>query len=191
MFAVESLGRRFGTRWIFRGLAFGLDPGDVLVVLGRNGSGKSTLLKVLSGLISPTEGSILRPPGEMRRIQGYAALDLAVYPSLTAKEHLELAGKLRGVDPRPYDLLIQVGLEDAAAQPVGQFSSGMRARLKFALAIQAMPPILILDEPSASLDEAGKELLSSIIAEQKARGATILATNDPFDHRFATHELEL
>lgn len=191
MFGVESLGRRFGARWIFRGLNFEMAAGDVLVVLGRNGSGKSTLLKVLAGLLSPTEGNILRPNGEMRRTLGYAALDLAVYPSLTAAEHLELAGKLRNVNPRTYDLLHEVGLEDAAHQPVIQFSSGMRARLKFALSIQAQPSILLLDEPSASLDDAGKELLGKIVEQQRVRGATILATNDVHDHQFATHTLEL
>lgn len=191
MLGASSLGKRFGSRWIFRGLDFSLEKGDVLLVTGNNGSGKSTLLKVLMGLLSPTEGNVHRPEGEIRRTMGYAALDLAVYPSLSAKEHLDLAAKLRGCPTDPSARLTQVGLELAIHQPVGQFSSGMRARLKFALAVQASPAVLILDEPSASLDRIGEATLASLIEDQRKRGVTILATNDPQDRRFATHKLEI
>ena len=74
---------------------------------------------------------------------------------------------------------------------MGQYSSGMRARLKLALAIQARPPILLLDEPSASLDAPGRALVESIILEQRERGIVLLATNDPAEKEWATHELAL
>ena len=82
-------------------------------------------------------------------------------------------------------------MSDVGAKPVGQFSSGMRARLKLALAIQHEPAVLLLDEPSASLDENGREIVARVVYEQKRRGAVVIATNDQSDRRYATHELEL
>lgn len=67
----------------------------------------------------------------------------------------------------------------------------MKSRLKLALAIQPEPEILMLDEPGAALDESGKDLVAGICAEQISRGALIIATNDPDEKRFGTHELEL
>jgi ABC-type multidrug transport system ATPase subunit len=67
----------------------------------------------------------------------------------------------------------------------------MRARLKLALAVQHSPEVLLLDEPSASLDDEGRSLIEGAVAEQLKRGAVVIATNDPGDRRHATHELEL
>ncbi len=187
----SNLGRKFGSRWVFRHVAFEVGLGDVLVVLGRNGSGKSTLLRLLSGLLSPSEGSVGRPRGAHHRVLGYVGLDLALYPNLTAREHLEIASELRGVPPRAETLLERVGLSAAADRLTGEYSTGMRARLKLALAIQPEPAILLLDEPTASLDDAGREIVRSVIDEQTGRGCVIIATNDAHDRRYATHELTI
>lgn len=191
MLAVEGLGVRFGPRWIFRGLEFHLGAGESLAVLGPNGSGKSTLLKALAGLLRPTEGRI-EPSGEDSRHRiGLSALDLAVYPHLSPKEHLRFSADLRGCPGRVDELLSQVGLAEAADRPSAKLSTGMRSRLKLAMAIQHRPPILLLDEPGASLDESGRSLLADIVAEQLERGCLVLATNEPAERRFATHELRV
>jgi ABC-type multidrug transport system ATPase subunit len=122
---------------------------------------------------------------------GYSALDLALWPPLTATEHLDLAADLRGTTVSNAELLSFVGLVDAADKPVGQFSTGMRARLKLALATQHAPDVLLLDEPSASLDQEGRNIVVRTIEVAQERGAVIVATNDPADRRLATHELEL
>lgn len=182
---MEKLGKRYD-RWLFRNLNFSLEPGDSLVVLGRNGSGKSTLLKILAGLASATEGSASVPLGV-----GYSALDLSTYSHLTPGEHLDLFAQLKRCAPRTDELLEQVGLAYAKHQHAGQMSSGMRARLKIALAIQHKPNLLILDEPGAGLDEAGRQMLASVCAEQIREGVLILATNEPEERRLAKLELEL
>jgi ABC-type multidrug transport system ATPase subunit len=168
-----------------------LDPGDVLVVRGDNGSGKSTLLRLLAGLLLPSEGGVERPRGELRRTIGYTGLDLALYPNLTAREHLDFAAKMRGLPPSDGSDLARVGLAQASDRPVGQYSTGMRARVKLALATQAEPAVLLLDEPTASLDEYGRDLVAAVVEEQRARGVTIIATNDAADAALATHELVL
>lgn len=190
MIGCENLGKRYGDRWLFRKLNFQVNPGDCLVILGRNGSGKSTLLKVLAGLLPTSEGKCLRPEIPQTGI-GYAALDQPVYPVLTVREHLLLSGQLRGIPDRADELLELIGLDYAKDNLGRTLSTGMRARLKFALAIQANPCVLMLDEPGAGLDEEGRNLVAKIIENQLPTTAVILATNEIAERRFATLELEL
>ncbi len=190
MLVVDSLGKRYGRRWIFRQISFSVSIGDRLAILGHNGSGKSTLLKSLAGLIPPTEGTI-KLDGDSRISLGYAALEMALYPQLSVAEHLQLSADLRGVPARTDELLKRVNLEYAADYLASALSTGMKARLKLAMAIQPEPKVLLLDEPGASLDEAGRTLVQEIAEEQASRGALIVATNEPQERRLATHELVL
>lgn len=191
MLRAERLGKRYGAIWAVRGVCFELGPGEALVVLGANGSGKSTLLKLLSGLIEPSEGTVFRAQGEPTRTVGYAAPDLSLYAPLTGREHLDLAARMRGVAALSDELLDKVGLTDAATRPCGEYSTGMRSRLKLALAAQAGPEVLLLDEPSASMDERGREAVACVVHEQLLRGVVVIATNDEADRAFATSELRL
>ncbi len=191
MLCVDDLGKRIEDRWIVRHISFALEPGQVLAILGRNGAGKSTVLRLVAGLWSPSEGRVTGISGDPRISVGYAGLDLSLYPNLSGREHLEFAGSLRQIPSRYQELLSRVSLDGAGEKPTLEYSSGMKTRLKLALAIQADPPLLLLDEPSASLDADGRALVASILAEQQLRGAALLATNDPAEARWATHEFTL
>lgn len=184
LMTVSRLGKRFGPRWIFRGVEFSLAVGDSLAVLGHNGSGKSTLLRILAGLTSPSEGGVVRP------VIGYSSLDLSLWPQLTGGEHVSLASRLRGGSCAS-DLLASYGLGGAVDQLVKEYSTGMRARLKLALATMHSPGVLVLDEPTASMDEEGRELVAQLVSAQLLHGAVVLATNDLEDRRLATHEITL
>lgn len=188
---VENLGKKYSGRWIFRSLSFELGKGDRLVVLGRNGSGKLTLLRTIAGLTERTEGSVDLPEGDPRHTLGLCALEQSLYAQLTVAEHLELTADLRGCAPRIDDLLAKIDLAYARNMPANHLSTGMRARLKIAMAIQADPQALLLDEPGAGLDEAGRDLVSQITSEQAERGCLIVATNDPAERRLANLELQL
>jgi ABC-type multidrug transport system ATPase subunit len=162
-----------------------------LIVMGRNGVGKSTLLKIVAGLIPPTEGKVVLPEGDFRREVGFCGLDQSVYPHLTVREHLKLAGELRGCDDRADELLELVELAYAHDSFAGKMSTGMRARLKLAMAVQARPKLLMLDEPGAGLDEAGQSIVERICVEQRERGVLVIATNDVEERRLGNLELEL
>jgi ABC-type multidrug transport system ATPase subunit len=97
---------------------------------------------------------------------------------------------MRGL-PRNEGLLERVGLADKADEPTGNYSTGMRVRLKLALALQGKPLALLLDEPGAGLDESGRALLDEIVAEQRGRGVVIIATNDEGERRLGDYELRL
>lgn len=189
--SVDGLGKRFGMRWVFRGITFQLSAGDALIILGRNGSGKSTLLKLLSGLTSPSEGKIKLPEGVRRTAIGLSALDMSAYAHLTVAEHLKFAATMRGCEPRIEQLLQKLGLTERRDQLAFELSTGMRSRLKLALAIQAEPALLLLDEPGAAMDAAGKAVVEEICMEQRKRGMLIVATNDPTERSLGSLELEL
>lgn len=185
----DGLGKRFSKQWVFRRVSLTVETGQCLLLTGPNGSGKSTLLKLLAGLEPASEGSVSRE-FDTRTGMGYSATDLRLYPNLSADEHLEFASTMRGIAAE-HGLLGSVGLSEAADKPVGAFSTGMRARLKLALALMGAPKALLLDEPGAGLDESGRALLDEVVAEQLGRGVVILATNDPAERRFGDFELVL
>jgi heme exporter protein A len=180
-----NLGKAFGGRWVFRHLEVAIEQGDTLVVSGGNGAGKSTLLKLIAGLEAPTEGEVC-----VSGAIGYSSPELRLYPSLSGLEHVQTAARLRGIAVDG-ELLGRAGLQGAADRLTSTYSTGMRARLKLALAIQAQPDTLILDEPGLGLDEQGRMFVEEIVEEQVARGPLLIATNDPLERRFATLELKL
>jgi ABC-type multidrug transport system ATPase subunit len=164
-----------------------LESGQVLAVTGPNGQGKSTLLKLAAGLLEPSEGSF-----SGNAPWAYAALDLALYPQLTAQEHLEWAADLAGTPLDTGASLARVGLEGTENRLASAMSTGMRVRLKLALALVSNPKVLMLDEPTAALDEQGQVLVRALVKGLVENGGAILmATNDRADLEFATHELAL
>ena len=187
---VEGVGHRFGSLLLFRRLSFTMEDGESLAVTGANGAGKSTLLRILAGVLTPKAGRVtLRVDGQdvaseaHPRQVGLVAPYLGLYDALTARENLSFlaqARRLADADRHIDAVLDQVGLADRADDPVSTFSSGMQHRVKYAAALLADPPLLLLDEPSVTLDEAGRELVESVITDQQDRGGlVVVATNRP------------
>jgi heme exporter protein A len=199
----DSLSRSFGTRKIIGPLTFCLENGRVLGVAGENGSGKTTLLRVLAGLIRPTGGRVVFEnggesfvPRDAAHVLGWCAPDLALYPELTAEENLEFFERVRGRTPTPdraRALLEGVGLpsESHSKKSLSSLSTGQRQRVKLAYATLHDPGVLLLDEPGANLDEAGRAVVQKIVASQRARGITIIASNDPRDLALADETVSL
>lgn len=184
LLSARNLGHRFDKGWLFRHQELDLLAGQRILVSGPNGSGKSTLVKTLAGLILPREGDIWH-----HQPFGYASLDLALYPELTCREHLRFSAQARGCDPQAEKLLDLVGLSESGDKPAAALSTGMRTRLKMAIALQSSPQVLLLDEVTAPLDEQGKEWVHQMVTE--FAGGVIFASNDPHDRSIATHEIIL
>lgn len=171
---------------MLRDVSLFIAAGECVAVVGENGSGKSTLLKIVAGLLRPSKGVVqigdATESADRRARVAYSAPDLSFYPELSARENLEFFARVAGWDANPIpERLASVGLGKRMDDHVAVFSSGMRQRLRLAFAaLHTRADVLLLDEPSLALDEAGVALVVDLIHETKARGAAVLlATNDP------------
>jgi ABC-2 type transport system ATP-binding protein len=199
--SAENLAKSYSGTPIFEGISLEADAG-LLAVAGPNGSGKTTLLKILAGLLSPSGGTVrVRSDGrvlggdEKRLAVGWTGPDLELYEDLTGEENLRFFRKAAGL-PADHDAirarLAETGLsETAARRPVGEYSTGMRQRLRLAFALLYDPPILVLDEPYSGLDTAGREVVRRVVTAARERGAVVLASNDERDFESPERRLDL
>ncbi|KAA0010287.1 ABC transporter ATP-binding protein [Billgrantia pellis] len=160
--------------------------GEVLALLGHNGAGKTTTMKLILGLLSPSEGSISvlggAPDGAhaetLRRRLGYLPENVSFYEPLSGREVLEFFARLKRVDRRQVDeLLEQVGLGAAAKRRVKTYSKGMRQRLGLAQALLGEPRLLLLDEPTTGLDPAATRDFYDTVRRLRERGCTVLLSS--------------
>lgn len=144
--------------WGLRDVSFQLRAGETLGVIGSNGAGKSTLLRLIAGIVDPDRGQMWRKPGVTGNL---LALNVGFKPELSGRENIMLSGLLLGLSHRQISERIDeihayTELKDFFERPVGTYSTGMRARLGFALAIHADPDILLIDEVLGVGDESFK-----------------------------------
>lgn len=178
----DCVARRFGARWVLRGVSLRVQPREVVGLLGPNGSGKSTLLRVLATLLRPNAGSarigtsdVVDDPDGARRQVGFLAHSPGLYDDLTARENLAFAAAMLGLDEGPIDgLLERVGLADSGGDRVRGFSAGMQRRLALARMLLGAPRVLLLDEPYSNLDVAGIALMNAVLRAQVANGGAAL-----------------
>ncbi len=192
---LESIAKSFGTRRVFKDINLEVKPGQCCGVVGPNGSGKSTLLKIAAGLLSPTSGRITFFASDKevsfenaRQNLFWIAPDLEFYGELTALENLLLFARIRGLKKSKSEITEQinrVGLTQREHDQVASYSTGMKQRLKFALALVSEPEILLLDEPGSNLDQQGVEFVDGFIKQVKSKTALCLATNNPNETRYA------
>jgi ABC-2 type transport system ATP-binding protein len=157
--------------------------GDAIALIGPNGAGKSTLLSILAGALEPSSGSVSpRENGDRPRV-GWVPQRPAHYARLSPRENLELFARLEAV-PDPYQraerLLRLLSLPDDG-RPSAHLSAGNEQRLNLAIALLARPDVLLLDEPTASLDPRQRRRLWEVAAEVRERGGAVV---------FATQNLE-
>src|SRR3954471_24608656 len=156
MVGADRLTKRFGDHEALRDVSFETRPGELLAVIGPNGAGKTTLLSILAGLLEPSGGTVSRAGGAV----GWVPQQTAVYGKLTVRENLELFARLEKVgDPDAVveRMLEQTGLRDRAGEELSRLSGGNRQRVTVAVGLLAEPSVLLLDEPTASLDPRQRE----------------------------------
>ncbi|HWC65245.1 MAG TPA: ABC transporter ATP-binding protein [Thermoanaerobaculia bacterium] len=200
-FEAVKLAKAFAGPPIFRDVSLSAERG-LVAVTGRNGSGKSTLLKILAGLMRPSRGTVaLWSDGtklaENERAQaiGFASPELEFIDELTAVENLSLLSRAAGRPAGPAEIakiLDAFGLARAAHdRRVGEFSSGMKQRVRLAFSLLLEPPVLLWDEPYSNLDVQGIDAARTIMNVRREAGLVILATNDRRDIEDADSEVSL
>ncbi|MGI8864533.1 MAG: ABC transporter ATP-binding protein [Solirubrobacteraceae bacterium] len=173
--AARSLTRRFGARTALSAVSFELQAGELVAIIGPNGAGKTTLLSILAGILEPSEGESTRSARDV----GWVPQQPALYSKLSVAENLRLFARLEKLaDPEVAvtRMLAQTGLEERAAEEVGRLSGGNQQRVNIAIGLLREPPVLLLDEPSASLDPRQRERLWEFIGGLAGRGTTVVFT---------------
>jgi heme exporter protein A len=183
----EKLCARRGGRILFAGLSFAVEAGEALLVTGPNGAGKTTLLRTLAGFLAPETGQIRLEGGAPEATIGeqchYVGHANAVKPGLTVAENAAFWGGFLGAGDDPPDglpdrldaALASFGLEALRDIPAGYLSAGQRRRAGLVRLALAQRPIWLLDEPTASLDQAGQEVLATAANAHLAAGGLVIA----------------
>ena len=195
--SATDLSIRLGLRRVFAGVDLEVVPGAPLAVVGANGSGKSTLLKVLAGVLEPSGGTVtLTVDGaavaDRAHRVGLASPEVRGYDALSAREMMAFIARVRGLpdaSARAQRALDRVGLGARTDDRVATYSTGMRQRLRLATALVHDPPLLLLDEPGATLDDEGRRLVAELVADS-AR-LVVVATNDPGEAAMCAQRISL
>jgi ABC-2 type transport system ATP-binding protein len=185
---LRGLTKRFGDAIALDGVDLVVRHGVVFGFLGRNGAGKTTALRILSGLARPTAGTahvlghdVDRATDAVRARIGFLPDVPGFYPWMTAREYLEFAGRLFGLDKATLDarataLLEMAGLASVTTR-VGGFSRGMKQRLGIAQALINAPSLLMLDEPTSALDPIGRREVLEMVASLRGRTTVFFSTH--------------
>jgi ABC-type multidrug transport system ATPase subunit len=197
---LEHIGRRFNREWIFRDVNYIFESGTSYAILGANGAGKSTILQVISGSLSSSEGiityskdGILLNQENVFEHLSMAAPYLELIEEFTLKELIDFHFRFKkyrsGLDR---DLLIELmGLKRSEHKAIKNFSSGMKQRVKLALAFCSDTEIILLDEPASNLDQQSLEWYLSLIENYSSERILIICSNQLQEYSFCKEQLNI
>ena len=197
---LSNLGKRYNYEWIFRNLTYTFEAGNSYAILGHNGSGKSTLLTIIAGHNLHSEGDLTYTLGT----QALAHEEAYKYLSLTAP-YLELVEEFTLLEMLEFhtrfkklrnnlsntELVDRMGLQRSKNKFVKDFSSGMKQRLKLALALYSDTQLLLLDEPTTNLDQEGVTWYQEHVDQNKAGRLIIVGSNIHHEYAFCEHHLRI
>ena len=188
---LRHLSKRFNRQWVIEDLSDQFPPGSFTGIRGGNGSGKSTLLRMLAGQLTPSRGTITHslggrtlPVGQIYAHVSWTGPYLEVVEEMTLLELLTFHFTFIPPAPAftaPLDVLRRIGLDAVRNRKLEDCSSGMRQRVLLATALYADTPLLLLDEPTLTLDEDSAAWFYAELERQRAGRTTVLASNDPRD----------
>lgn len=197
---LDQIGRRFNREWIFRKVNYSFELGNSYAILGANGSGKSTLLQVISGSLTSSEGKVnyFRDdiPLDIENVfheLSFAAPYLELIEEFTLSEHIDFHFQFKryreGYDKKSVVSLL--GLHHSEHKALKNFSSGMKQRVKLALAFCSDTKILLLDEPVSNLDKQGVEWYLSLIEQFSSDRLVIVCSNQQQEYGFCDERINV
>ena len=197
--SLTKISRKFNYEWIFRDVNFEFEQGNAYAILGSNGSGKSTLLQIISGHLHPSEGSVSYSKGkqiiaieDFFKHVTYSGPYLELIEEFTLEEMLTFHHHFRkfcnGMD---VNAVIDItGLARNRNKPIKYFSSGMKQRVRLAIALLSESDVVLLDEPAANLDRKAIEWYRGLVAEHSSDRIIIVCSNSQSDeHDFCTQSI--
>ena len=183
---LQGIGKRYNQDWIFRNVNFEFVKGEAYAVLGANGSGKSTLLQLIAGSIMESEGKVEYNSsseelnaGNIFKYLTIAAPYLELIEEYTLKECVDFHSKFKSfVSNFSNEKIIELtGLQNAKEKQLKYFSSGMKQRVRLALALLSDTPIVLLDEPATNLDKSGIDWYRNLISNYSQDRLIIVCSN--------------
>ncbi len=198
---LEQVSKRFQRYWIFKDISFSFQSGNAYCLLGANGSGKSTLMRVVAGMQNPSRGKVHYFGNNEKALTtqeifsniSFCAPGMEIVEELTLQEflafHFSFKQPLPGLSIN--DIITLTGLQNAVDKPIGDYSSGMKQRVKLAQAIFSDTPVLLLDEPCTNLDQQGVEQYRSWMEQYGQNRLIVVASNDPREYFFCKEQIVL
>lgn len=197
--SLSKISRKFNYEWIFRNVNFEFEKGNAYAILGSNGSGKSTLLQIISGHLHPTEGTVtymnnnaVVPVENFFRHVTYSGPYLELIEEFSLEEMVTFHNQFRkfrnkmGVN----ELIEATGLARNRNKPIKYFSSGMKQRVRLALALLSDSDIVLLDEPAANLDRKAIEWFRELVKANSDDRIVIVCSNSQSDeHDFCSQSI--
>lgn len=199
----EQVVKKFGDFTAIEGINLSVPKGSIYGFLGPNGCGKSTTIRVLTGLLSPTSGSVnvlgLEIPRQSEQLRlkiGYMTQKFSLYDELTVEENLQFMGQIFGMNrkaltQRTNEQLKTYGLDERRKQRVSSMSGGQKQRLALAAATMHNPELLFLDEPTSSVDPENRREFWEQLFDLSSQGTTILVTTHYMDEAERCHRLAI
>lgn len=199
--SLEHISKRFQKYWIFKDVNYTFATPGAYALLGPNGCGKSTLLRIIAGMQAPSKGKVYFKNAGGNTLQQndvfahtcFCAPGMELVEELTLCEflnfHFSFKKPLNGLT---IDSIIELtGLTDAANKQIGDYSSGMKQRVKLAQAIFSDTPVLLLDEPCTNLDQAGVDQYTTWMDTYAKDRLVIVASNDEREYFFCKEKIEI
>jgi ABC-type multidrug transport system ATPase subunit len=198
--ALSNIGKRYNYEWIFRKVDHELNGANNYVILGSNGSGKSTLLQVIAGNIIPSEGNIeydLSGKTEQEEVYkklSFAAPYLELFEEFTLTESIEFQAQFKPFQKglKTNEIIELTELGKSKNKQLKYFSSGMKQRVRLALAVLAETPLLLLDEPTSNLDKKAIDWYQRLVSDHSKDRLIIVASNQQeYEYPFCNKELRM
>ncbi|EJX1244691.1 ABC transporter ATP-binding protein [Vibrio alginolyticus] len=199
----ENVVKKFGDFTAINNITLNVPKGSIYGFLGPNGCGKSTTIRVLTGLLSPSEGNVdvlgleIPKQSELLRLKiGYMTQKFSLYDDLTVQENLEFIGQIFGMETKALKARIEeqlstYGLDQLRKQRVGGMSGGQKQRLSLAVATMHKPELLFLDEPTSAVDPENRRDFWEQLFDLSDQGTTILVTTHYMDEAERCHRLAI
>lgn len=199
----ENVVKKFGDFTAINNITLNVPKGSIYGFLGPNGCGKSTTIRVLTGLLSPSEGNVdvlgleIPKQSELLRLKiGYMTQKFSLYDDLTVQENLEFIGQIFGMETKTLKARIEeqlstYGLDQLCKQRVGGMSGGQKQRLSLAAATMHKPELLFLDEPTSAVDPENRRDFWEQLFDLSDQGTTILVTTHYMDEAERCHRLAI
>ncbi|MCD6063014.1 MAG: transporter ATP-binding protein [Flavipsychrobacter sp.] len=198
--SLDQISKRFQRHWIFKEISYEFSTPGAYAILGPNGSGKSTLLRIVAGMQAPSKGKLHHvmngnalEQNQLFAHVSFCAPGMDIVEELTLREfldfHFSFKKPLNGLTVK--EIIHITGLQQSAEKPIGDYSSGMKQRVKLAQAVFSDTPLLLLDEPCSNLDQQGVEQYRSWIETYAQNRLVIVASNDLREYDFCKERIRI